>query len=663
MSFTKINRDLMVNISSDRKHSYKSKKNNNFFSTEKYNYKINSNKKPSFKINTFNSNRKIFKQKSAVSSHNSNKFEKYNNNLPVLMNNIAKFFNKKNNEQSNKIHKNNLKEIKNSFYEQDSQKKENLLNEITIKENNIQSKNKEISNLQTLCENLEKENTINRFFINKILEGNIDTDNFLTNISQQMHGQKHNSVDNSNDNHININNDFDIKEITKPKTQQDNKSLYETEYDKKINLYKRMYKTTIGFYSSKNENTKKKLKNLSKKEKLEINVIKKQIILYDKELEKQTEKLGKIKENENTTKYIQLKAELDKKTKELNEVYMKCKSIKKLINEKETVLEFYRLKSEKLTSIIGDAKKKLNTRLKLVYNTTEKKKKDLELKIEKLSKKKDSYDKELEEIDKQNKDLEKRNQELENELLKYNYILQERRNNTELINKTYSKEERLKKHILINSKKIEELESSNDNVNKLIDDYEKNQRNILIKKSKIPEKNKEKMKQLTSEIQKIKNEIKQIQKQKKDKDKEMQEKIDKNEEIFDKQNTEIQNFLEQKENLTNEINELNNQFELKKRNYTDKEEELKNLNKQIIDLKNEKNVEELNEAKGIDERNDNLNSIDDNKDIVIIEEKIRLMAEINEINNQNIKISEDNSKNKKILEEKKNELKEYKAKK
>ena len=60
-----------------------------------------------------------------------------------------------------------------------------------------------------------------------------------------MHGQKHNSVDNSNDNHININSDFDIKEITKPKTQQDNKSLYETEYDKKINLYKRMYKTTI----------------------------------------------------------------------------------------------------------------------------------------------------------------------------------------------------------------------------------------------------------------------------------------------------------------------------------------------------------------------------------------------------------------------------------
>ena len=92
--------------------------------------------------------------------------------------------------------------------------------------------------------------------------------------------------------------------------------------------------------------------------------------------------------------------------------------------------------------------------LKIIYEDCIRRKKDLEMRKEKLTEKIKSHSKELEEISKKNKDLEKKNQELENELSEYQYLLNEKIKNTNAIDITYSKEERLKKHITLNKKKI-----------------------------------------------------------------------------------------------------------------------------------------------------------------------------------------------------------------
>ena len=698
MSLPTKNRDIMLNASANRKQSSQNKKVKNLFFTAKKNLTIDTNKNLHPKINTFNS-----PQKYPTTSSNQNNFNKFKINLPVIINKVANYYNVRIDDNKNKLYNNYLKETKQNFHiELDPIIRKNLLNEIIINESNIQSKNIEISNLQMLCDNLEKQNITSRFFINRFLEKE-NNHNLLFDILQQMQGQKQRPVDNENDyniinnnnindninnisnniinnnysndniinnnindNFINGNNSDDINNeneiINKEQSsfEQDNQSFYDTEYDKKIESYKRMNKSN-EFYTNKNKDSKQNLISLSKKDSLDIEIIKKQMFLYEQELGKKMQKLEKIKEHEISNKYMKLKPKLDKKTKELNEIFAKCENLKNLINEKETTLNFYILKSEKLTSLNRNLNKKSSNNLKIIYESCVKRKKDLEMRKEKLIKKIKSHYKELEEISKKNKDLEKKNQELENELSEYQYLLNEKIKNTNAIDITYSKEERLKKHITLNKKKIKELEIANDEINKLIDDYEKNQRNILIEKSNIPRQNKEKIKQLEIKIQKIKNEISQIQNQKKDNGTKMQEEIDKKMEIFDDKNKEVKNYLEQKENLKHELEGLNDDFQRQKRNFDAKEVQLQKLNKQLFVLQNENDLDESNEENI--QKSKNMNMKDDDGCNEIIQEKIKVLADVREINNQNKMISEEISKNKKLLIEKRDELKTYKEKK
>ena len=706
MSLPTKNRDIMLNSSADRKQRSQNKKVKNIFFTAKKDLTIDTNKNLPPKINTFNSSQKL-KQKYQTSSSNPNNFDKFKINLPVILNNVANY-NVRIGDNKNKLYDNYLKEKKQNFHiEPDPIIRENLLNEIIVNESNIQSKNIEISNLQMLCDNLEKQNITSRYFINRFLEKE-NNDNLQFEVSQQMQGQKQRPIDNENDyniinnnisndninsisndninsisndniinsNNINvdnidvniingnnsddINNENEIINKEQSSFEQDNQSFYDTEYDKKIESYKRMNKSN-EFYTNKNKDSKQNLISLSKKDSLDIEIIKKQMFLYEQELGKKMQKLEKIKEHEISNKYMKLKPKLDKKTKELNEIFAKCENLKNLINEKETTLNFYILKSEKLTSLNRNLNKKSSNNLKIIYESCVKRKKDLEMRKEKLIKKIKSHYKELEEISKKNKDLEKKNQELENELSEYQYLLNEKIKNTNAIDITYSKEERLKKHITLNKKKIKELEIANDEINKLIDDYEKNQRNILIEKSNIPRQNKEKIKQLEIKIQKIKNEISQIQNQKKDNGTKMQEEIDKKMEIFDDKNKEVKNYLEQKENLKHELEGLNDDFQRQKRNFDAKEVQLQKLNKQLFVLQNENDLDESNEENI--QKSKNMNMKDDDGCNEIIQEKIKVLADVREINNQNKMISEEISKNKKLLIEKRDELKTYKEKK
>ena len=292
MSLPTKNRDIMLNSSADRKQKSQNKKVKNIFFTAKKDLTIDTNKNLPPKINTFNSSQKL-KQKYQTSSSNPNNFDKFKINLPVILNNVANY-NVRIGDNKNKLYDNYLKEKKQNFHiEPDPIIRENLLNEIIINESNIQSKNIEISNLQMLCDNLEKQNITSRFFINRFLEKE-NNHNLLFDILQQMQGQKQRPVDNENDyniinnnindninnisnniinnnysndniinnnindNFINGNNSDDINNeneiINKEQSsfEQDNQSFYDTEYDKKIESYKRMNKSN-GFYTNKNK--------------------------------------------------------------------------------------------------------------------------------------------------------------------------------------------------------------------------------------------------------------------------------------------------------------------------------------------------------------------------------------------------------------------------
>ena len=84
------------------------------------------------------------------------------------------------------------------------------------------------------------------------------------------------------------------------------------------------------------------------------------------------------------------------------------------------------------------------------------------------------------------------------------------------------------------------------------------------------------------------------------------------------------------------------------------------MNKQLISLKNENGQDDSYQENIL---KSNTNTIDNDGNNDVVQEKFKVLADVRELKDQNKMISEENLKNKKILEEKKDELKKYKEKK
>ena len=166
-----------------------------------------------------------------------------------------------------------------------------------------------------------------------------------------------------------------------------------------------------------------------------INFLKKELIYYDKAIDKDNKKLEVFKRNEKISKYIQAQNELDLQNKELEDLIKLYNEYQKKIKEYSAVIYFYQIKNDNYVSIINN----INNKIEKNFQPT---KDNWEQDIPKMETDKKSfedhftlYKSENDKIKKENEELKKKEKTLiefiENNL---NYLKERNKNNDEINN-------------------------------------------------------------------------------------------------------------------------------------------------------------------------------------------------------------------------------------
>lgn len=311
-----------------------------------------------------------------------------------------------------------------------------------------------------------------------------------------------------------------------------------------------------------------------------INILKLQIINYDKDIEKKEKFLEQTKNSKTINNFITMNKLLDEKNRELENLVSQSKKYQYSKHEMEKKIDFYfasikgyRENYTKLQDILKINEKELkysqteNERneqeIEDYYNKIYKLEEELKILEESNSKKKEKFDKIKEEYD-SNKTIEKEKESIDKDLDNIN-------------NKVYS----IKKIMEKNNRNIIRIKYENEELNNDLSIL-KTESNKLNERAKQNQKDKQNLKNYEKEIQQTKEEITNNKiKLKKILVKEQQDK-----EKFKK---ELEEFEKAKMGLINKIKELTDELNQKTKENNIKEEELTKVNQEYNIVFKDKN--------------------------------------------------------------------------
>lgn len=522
--------------------------------------------------------------------------------------------------------------------------RDNLMMEIYHSENEMKKTIKEINNLKTMFETLEKENISNKDIISKLLqkkgeEANNQTspnknnnensgNNELITISVNDQEKNDNNLKTNNTN--NTNNDIINSVNKKSNDNRINKKGEEEIINNKLSFTLKKSKNKLfKNYSFKNKKTNN-LNNFSDREKWKISVLKKQLSYYKRSINSKNKEISSFKNNNKIKKFNHINELIQIKYKILEELIDENNEIQNQINLKDEIIINLGIRTMNLKENIL----KKNNKIEYYKKEIEEIEKNIKFSkneknlIEKIEKKKEEQDKEekneIESLVKEEKNLEKEYEEkkkIKNEHDEYESEL----------SSTYNEEKKYKNKYDLGLIKYEKLKNKNEKLIQVINEYQK-ERQDLLEKSKIPQRRKEKIKEMENEIKKIEDEIDKYIKNKNAMEQKAKEYNNKIGNDIVKNKEQFEEYKKENEELTNKIKRLGNEFKIKVENKNKKENELKKINEEYNSL--------LEQIKLLND--DNYNDIND----------------ISELQNGNKKLKEENDKIKKIYEQKKKILKD-----
>lgn len=325
----------------------------------------------------------------------------------------------------------------------------------------------------------------------------------------------------------------------------------------------------------KNKERKKLMSNIGGKKQIsQINFLKKELIFYDKAIEKDNHRLEKYKKKEKISKCIEAQNELNIQNKQLEDLYKLYNDYHKKIDEFSTVINFYKIKNDNYIALINDLKKKIeknkfNGNWEEDISKMESDKKALEEHIT-------LYKSENKKIKKENDEYKKKEQSL-NEFIEKNLkILEERNKNNMEINNTHDLEQTLKKKLELKNNKIEKAQKYNSELNEYIKKSDSNKKNKLEEKNKYEKTEKEYISKIKKEINDINKEIQKCIYQNDVKENEMEMKINIQNNLLKEQENEIDKLNMEEEFINEKINQSNKELESLNKNIQEKNGKYKN---------------------------------------------------------------------------------------
>ena len=482
-----------------------------------------------------------------------------------------------------------------SFDIRNNEEKKKLIKEINRSYIELRLQNKEMKKYKDLYGTIKEQNKTNQYILDQIINEEREKVDLKNNSNQKT--QENNRSKSENDIIITaINSEKKKEEPLSDKNSDKIEPLSNRDTDKKDffltktlimskqsrkDLFSKTSRGSIiknNLLSPKTKGNKILLNYMKNKQHLsKINFLKKELIYYDKAIDKDNKKLEVFKKNEKISKYIQAQNELDLQNKELEDLIKLYNEYQKKIKEYSAVIYFYQIKNDDYVSIINN----INNKIEKNFQPT---KDNWEQDIPKMETDKKSfedhftlYKSENDKIKKENEELKKKEKTLiefiENNL---NY-LKERNKNNDGINNTYIIEQKLRKKLELKNTKIEKAKKINDELNDYINKTAFNKKYKLEEKIKNEQNEQEKIKKINKEIISINREIQKNNYQNDVEDNEMEMEINSKNDFIKEQIFEIEKLNVDEELLNEEINELNNELKLISNKINEKNNELKKL--------------------------------------------------------------------------------------
>ena len=482
-----------------------------------------------------------------------------------------------------------------SFDIRNNEEKKKLIKEINRSYIELRLQNKEMKKYKDLYGTIKEQNKTNQYILDQIINEEREKVDLKNNSNQKT--QENNRSKSENDIIITaINSEKNKEEPLSDKNSDKIEPLSNRDTDKKDffltktlimskqsrkDLFSKTSRGSIiknNLLSPKTKGNKILLNYMKNKQHLsKINFLKKELIYYDKAIDKDNKKLEVFKRNEKISKYIQAQNELDLQNKELEDLIKLYNEYQKKIKEYSAVIYFYQIKNDNYVSIINN----INNKIEKNFQPT---KDNWEQDIPKMETDKKSfedhftlYKSENDKIKKENEELKKKEKTLiefiENNL---NYLKERNKNNDE-INNTYIIEQKLRKKLELKNTKMEKAKKINDELNDYINKTAFNKKYKLEEKIKNEQNEQEKIKKINKEIISINREIQKNNYQNDVEDNEMEMEINSKNDFIKEQIFEIEKLNVDEELLNEEINELNNELKLISNKINEKNNELKKL--------------------------------------------------------------------------------------
>ena len=482
-----------------------------------------------------------------------------------------------------------------SFDIRNNEEKKKLIKEINRSYIELRLQNKEMKKYKDLYGTIKEQNKTNQYILDQIINEEREKVDLKNNSNQKT--QENNRSKSENDIIITaINSEKKKEEPLSDKNSDKIEPLSNRDTDKKDffltktlimskqsrkDLFSKTSRGSIiknNLLSPKTKGNKILLNYMKNKQHLsKINFLKKELIYYDKAIDKDKKKLEVFKRNEKISKYIQAQNELDLQNKELEDLIKLYNEYQKKIKEYSAVIYFYQIKNDNYVSIINN----INNKIEKNFQPT---KDNWEQDIPKMETDKKSfedhftlYKSENDKIKKENEELKKKEKTLiefiENNL---NYLKERNKNNDE-INNTYIIEQKLRKKLELKNTKMEKAKKINDELNDYINKTAFNKKYKLEEKIKNEQNEQEKIKKINKEIISINREIQKNNYQNDVEDNEMEMEINSKNDFIKEQIFEIEKLNVDEELLNEEINELNNELKLISNKINEKNNELKKL--------------------------------------------------------------------------------------
>ena len=499
--------------------------------------------------------------------------------------------------------KNNNKKIEEtpiSFDVRNNEEKKKLIKEINRSFNELKLQDKEMKKYKDFFGTIKEQNKTNQYIINQIIneeketkeentkidnnENKSDNDIIITALNSGK--KKQEQLSDSKDNKIEPLSNRDTDKIDKLDFFLTNSIL-----PAKNNLFSKTsrgnFNKNNNLLSPKTKGRKTFLKNITNKKRLsQINFLKRELIYYNKAIDKDNQKLEIFKKKEKISKCIKAQNELELQNKELEDLIKLCNDYQKKIKEYNTVIYFYKIKNENYSSSIYDIKSRIDKKYNLSKDDWEQDipkmesdKKAFEEKISTYKSENDKIKKEIDELKKKEKSL---IEFIQNNL---NVLNEKNKNNVE-INNSYTIEIKLKRKLELKNTKLEKAKKFNCELNEYIKKSDSNKKNKFEEKTKYEQTECEQIKKIKKEIDDINQEIQKYNYQSDVEENEMEIEINSKKNILNEQKKEIEQLNKDEEYIKNTIDKLNKELEILTNNVNNKNEELQELIKSIEGLKN-----------------------------------------------------------------------------